>query len=482
MDWDPNDQILPIAYAVVEAETKDSWTWFLQLLCDDLGVDKIRTCTFMSDQQKGLVPTFEELLPGVDHRFFVRHLYANFKKRYPGIQLKLMMWNAAKATYYQEWERRMTEIQKVDQGAYNYLMEIPTKYWYRHRFVCRPRCDTLVNNMCEVFNSVLVEAREKPIVTMLEDIRVYIMKRCADNRDRIMPYNRDVLPRIRVKVEKQAELSGNWVSVYAGRDTYEVVSIHGGKEKFVVDLRNQECSCRKFQLSGIPCAHAMTCIRKMCFNVDTYVSDYYKKAAYISCYQHVVFPVNGPNLWDRTQMEDVLPPTYRKPIGRPKKKRTRAADEQSSRTGLSREGQQQKCSYCLCSGHNKRSCPKKRKVTPSPAVETAGNSVTKRRSQRGVRKSVRLSAKTPSSKASESANRKQKGSNNKSPSHPKRNSGVSSQQSQAAVKRAVMDHSQTASAPAPTTARVLPTPVKRVSQSTFRFMARTPPRAWKKLE
>ncbi|KAL4374160.1 hypothetical protein AHAS_Ahas05G0154000 [Arachis hypogaea] len=81
--------------------------------------------------------------------------------------------------------------------------------------------------MSEVFNYVLVEAREKPIVTMLEDIRVYIMKYCADNRDMIVPYNRDVLPRIRIKLEKQAELSGNWVSVYAGRDRYEVVSIQG---------------------------------------------------------------------------------------------------------------------------------------------------------------------------------------------------------------------------------------------------------------
>ncbi|XP_020970396.1 uncharacterized protein LOC110268504 [Arachis ipaensis] len=482
MGWDPNDQILPIAYAVVEAETKDLWTWFLQHLCDDLGADKIRTCTFMSDQQKGLVPTFEELLPGVDHRFCVRHLYANFKKRYTGLQLKLMMWNAAKATYLQEWERRMSEIQKVDQGAYNYLMEIPTKYWCRHRFECKPRCDTLVNNMCEVFNSVMVEAREKPIVTMLEDIRVYIMKRCADNRDRIVPYNRDVLPRIRIKVEKQAELSGQWVSVYAGRDRYEVVSIQGGKEKFVVDLRHHECSCRKFQLSGIPCAHAMTCIRKMCFNVDSYVADYYKKAAYISCYQHVVYPVNGPNLWDRTQFEDVLPPTYRKPIGRPKKKRARGADEQATRTGLSREGQQQKCSYCLCSGHNKRSCPKKRKVTPNPTVNNVATSTSKGRKRQGVRKSSRLSAKTDSGKAADSGSRKQRGSNNKPPSHPKRKPPVSSQQSQAASKRAKVNHSQTASAPAPTTTRVLPSPVKRVTQSQLRFMARTPPRAWKKVE
>ncbi|XP_025684715.1 uncharacterized protein [Arachis hypogaea] len=50
--WDPNDQILPIAYAVVEAETKDTWTWFLTNLCDDFGSDKLMRCTFMSDQQK----------------------------------------------------------------------------------------------------------------------------------------------------------------------------------------------------------------------------------------------------------------------------------------------------------------------------------------------------------------------------------------------------------------------------------------------
>ncbi|RYQ92206.1 hypothetical protein Ahy_B09g098384 [Arachis hypogaea] len=220
----------------------------------------------------------------------------------------------------------------------------------------------------------------------------------------------------------------------------------------------------------------------MCFNVDSYIADYYKKAAYISCYQHVVFPVNGPNLWDRTQFEDVLPPIYRKPIGRPKKKRARAAYEHTTRIGLSREGQQQKYSYCFCSGHNKRSCLKKRKVTPNPTINNVANSTSKGRSQRGVRKSARLSAKTASNKATESGSRKQKGNNNKPPSHPKRKPAVSSQQSQAASKRDKVDHSQTASAPAPITPRVLPSPVKRVTQSQLRFMARTPPRAWKNMD
>jgi len=49
---DPNDQIFPLAYAVVEAENKDSWVWFLRHLSDDLGPHNIAKCTFMSDQQK----------------------------------------------------------------------------------------------------------------------------------------------------------------------------------------------------------------------------------------------------------------------------------------------------------------------------------------------------------------------------------------------------------------------------------------------
>jgi hypothetical protein len=50
---DPNDQMLPIAFDVVEGETKESWKWFLELLIGDLGGTRLcKTYTFISDQQK----------------------------------------------------------------------------------------------------------------------------------------------------------------------------------------------------------------------------------------------------------------------------------------------------------------------------------------------------------------------------------------------------------------------------------------------
>lgn len=51
MGINSNDQMLQISFAVVESENKDSWTWFLELIIDDLGGrDECLTYTFISDQ------------------------------------------------------------------------------------------------------------------------------------------------------------------------------------------------------------------------------------------------------------------------------------------------------------------------------------------------------------------------------------------------------------------------------------------------
>ena len=46
---DPNEEYFPFAYVVVEAETKDSWTWFINLLLANIGQNE--RWVFMSYQQ-----------------------------------------------------------------------------------------------------------------------------------------------------------------------------------------------------------------------------------------------------------------------------------------------------------------------------------------------------------------------------------------------------------------------------------------------
>lgn len=49
---DSNNQVFPIAWAVVDIENKPNWTWFLELLNDDLGLDGGRGLVIISDQHK----------------------------------------------------------------------------------------------------------------------------------------------------------------------------------------------------------------------------------------------------------------------------------------------------------------------------------------------------------------------------------------------------------------------------------------------
>ncbi|KAL4323806.1 hypothetical protein GQ457_11G024030 [Hibiscus cannabinus] len=72
----------------------------------------------------------------------------------------------------------------------------------------RIKCD-VVDNMCETFNRVILDARCKTIISMLEDIRVYVMRRLVKNKQFVNTWKNDYGPRVLAKLEKsQWDISG----------------------------------------------------------------------------------------------------------------------------------------------------------------------------------------------------------------------------------------------------------------------------------
>lgn len=54
---------------------------------------------------------------------------------------------------------------------WEWMSNIPTKAWCKHAFTFYPKCDVLVNNVFETFNSIILVTRDKPILTMCEWIK-----------------------------------------------------------------------------------------------------------------------------------------------------------------------------------------------------------------------------------------------------------------------------------------------------------------------
>ncbi|MCI17653.1 defensin/CCP-like protein, partial [Trifolium medium] len=174
---DGNNQMFPIAYAVVEAETKESWQWFLNLLLEDLNNVQPKRYAFISDQQKGLVPAIQNLGNHVEQRLCVKHLYGNWSKKYPGFELKEVFWMAARATTVPAWERAMNRLKAMNKKAWKDMKDVPPAMWTRSHFKLDTQSDLQVNNMCEAFNRAILEYRDKPIITLLEGIKHYLTKR-----------------------------------------------------------------------------------------------------------------------------------------------------------------------------------------------------------------------------------------------------------------------------------------------------------------
>jgi hypothetical protein len=58
----------------------------------------------------------------------------------------------ARATRECDWQRYMDEMKALDQGAFDYLDAIDPRQWCKAFFEELPKCDLLLNNICEVFN------------------------------------------------------------------------------------------------------------------------------------------------------------------------------------------------------------------------------------------------------------------------------------------------------------------------------------------
>jgi len=110
----------------------------------------------------------------------------------------------------------MGELQKINPDASNWLLQIPRKCWCKHEFSMYPRCDVLMNNLSESFNSSILIARDKPIITMMEWIRSYIMGRFASLRHKCSLYTANVMPKPQKRLDKEIEKSANWIPVWAG--------------------------------------------------------------------------------------------------------------------------------------------------------------------------------------------------------------------------------------------------------------------------
>ena len=132
----------------------------------------------------------------------MNHIYKNFKVDHKGLKLKDALWRCVIATTVREFERCMQYIRDLDEKAYEYLANIAPTQWRRPHFTPRALTNCLINNLSKSFNAMILKFRDKPILEMLEWIRVRLMTRLYPKREGIQKYAGKLCPSIQDRLEK----------------------------------------------------------------------------------------------------------------------------------------------------------------------------------------------------------------------------------------------------------------------------------------
>ncbi|XP_065617880.1 uncharacterized protein LOC136062593 [Quercus suber] len=247
----------------------------------------------------------------------------------------------------------MQELKDLDPKAWEYLADINPAQWSKSHFTCRALSDCLANNLSESFNSMILKARDKPILAMLEWIRVRLMTNLYKKRKGIEKYVGKVCPNIQDKLEKLKQESIPFCATPSGRFMYKV---DNDRERHVVNLTNKTCSYRIWDLTGLPCKHGITAIFKNLEKVEDYVHPCYLRETYLQTYHEIIQPMPGQSEWVQTGHVAPIAPHVYKPPGRPPKLRKKAPDEPRNPYRVSRMNKTIKCGKCHREGHNSRGC------------------------------------------------------------------------------------------------------------------------------
>ncbi|XP_011013291.1 PREDICTED: uncharacterized protein LOC105117351 isoform X2 [Populus euphratica] len=348
---DADDGIFPIAFAVVDAETEDNWLWFLLELKS--AVSASRQITFVADFQNGLKKSLAEIFDKCYHSYCLRRLAEKLNKDLKGQfshEARRFMVNdfyaAAYAPRLEGFQRSVENIKGISPEAYNWVVQSEPEHW-ANAFFGGARYDHMTSNFGQQFYNWISEAHELPITQMVDALRGKMMEAIYTRRVESNQWKTKLTPSKEEKLEKEMSIARSLQVLLSHGSTFEV----RGESVDVVDIDHWDCSCKGWQLTGLPCCHAVAVFECIGRSPYDYCSRYFTTESYRLSYAESIHPV--PNVDRPVQGEltevgvIVTPPPTKRPPGRPKTKQAESTDI------IKRQLQ---CSKCKGLGHNKKTC------------------------------------------------------------------------------------------------------------------------------
>ncbi|KAM3270436.1 hypothetical protein P3S67_028638 [Capsicum chacoense] len=99
--------------------------------------------------------------------------------------MRKLMWWCSWSSHNEEFKDQLKKLGQLSEEAARNLVNFPSKAWCRAYFNTQCKNMMVDNNFVDSFNSWILVHRGKPIIKMLEEIRVEVMNLLVKNENKI---------------------------------------------------------------------------------------------------------------------------------------------------------------------------------------------------------------------------------------------------------------------------------------------------------
>ncbi|KAG7548217.1 Zinc finger SWIM-type [Arabidopsis suecica] len=346
---DGNFQIFPIAFAVVDTENDESWEWFFkQLSCVIPDDDSL---AIISDRHQSIGKAIKKVYPKSSRGICTYHMYKNILVRFKDRDAFGLVKKAANAFRLVDFQTTFDQIEALSPALHNYLERADVRLWTRVHFP-GDRYNLLTSNIAESMNNVMSHARSFPIVQLLDEVRSMMTRWFSERRNDALKLTTALTRGVEKILQSRVE--------YAKLLTVQAIDAHQfqvthGSSLHVVNLRDKKCTCRRFDLEKLPCAHAIAAGENRKVSRISMCHPYYHKNYLCNSYANAIMPRDfAIPVPDHVATKICLPPEARQQLGRPKKSRIKSALEIAMEKKKPRK--LHTCGKCNQVGHNRKTC------------------------------------------------------------------------------------------------------------------------------
>lgn len=351
--FDADGGLFPVAFGVVDVENEESWMWFLSELHKalEMNTQNLPQLTFLSNGQKGIFDAVRRKFPNSFPAYCMRHLSESIGKEFKNSRLVHLLWRAAYSTTTIGFKEKMAEIEEVSSDAAKWLQQFDPSRWALVYYE-GTRYGHLSSNI-EEFNRWILEARELPIIQVIQRIHGKLIAEFDERRLKGNSWFSVLAPSAEKRMIESISRASTYQVLRSDEVEFEVIS---AERSDIVNIGTHSCSCRDWQLHGIPCSHAAAAIISCRKDVYEFTEKCFTIASYRESYAEEIYPIPEKLEWRKTDeavtdddSRSVRPPKFRRPPGRPEKKRICVEE-------LNREKHTVHCSRCNQTGHYKTTC------------------------------------------------------------------------------------------------------------------------------